>query len=40
MYELIDDCHELQVYSTHSILSKFCNQAHMLVVRCKCASRV
>ena len=29
MYEPIRDYHELDVYSTHFILSKFCYQAHI-----------
>jgi len=40
MYELIRKYHELDAYSTHFILSKFCNQAHMWVDCCNGISRV
>jgi len=40
MYEPVSDYHELEVYTAHSILSKFCNQAHKWLDHCKRVLRV
>jgi len=40
MYEPIRDYPEFDSYSTHSILSKLCNHAHMLVDSYKCILKV